>query len=123
MAEPRESRLVVAALEMAVQRRLPAAGLLAHSDRGSQYASDPDRRLLAAHGSDCSMSRRADGWDNAPRESCLASRKQDLVHNADFATRAEARAALFEYSEVFANGQRRHSALGYVSLAAYEQAE
>jgi len=121
MAEHLGSRLVVDALELAVQRRLPGEGLLAHSDRGSQYASAHYQRLLARHGITCSMSRRADCWDNAPMESLFASLKKELVHGADFATRAEARAALFEYIEVFYNGQRRHSALGYVSPAEYEQ--
>jgi len=123
MAEHMESRLVVDALAMAVQRRLPDEGLLAHSDRGSQYASEHYQRLLAKHGITCSMSRRADCWDNAPMESFFASLKKELVHGADFATRAEARAAIFEYIEVFYNGQRRHSSLGYVSPAEYEQAE
>jgi putative transposase len=118
-----ESRLVVDALAMAVQRRLPDEGLLAHSDRGSQYASEHYQRLLAKHGITCSMSRRADCWDNAPMESFFASLKKELVHGADFATRAEARAAIFEYIEVFYNVQRRHSSLGYVSPAEYEQAE
>jgi putative transposase len=123
MAEHMESRLVVDALEMAVQRRLPEAGLLAHSDRGSQYASAHYQGLLAKHGIACSMSRRADCWDNAPMESFFASLKKELVHGADFATRAEARAAIFEYLEVFYNGQRRHSSRGYLSPAEYEQAE
>jgi putative transposase len=123
MADHLESRLVVDALEMAVQRRLPDAGLLAHSDRGSQYASEHYQRLLAKHGIACSMSRRADCWDNAPMESFFASLKKELVHDADFATRAEARAALFEYIEVFYNGQRRHSSLGYVSPVEYEKSE
>jgi putative transposase len=121
MADHMESRLVVDALEMAVQRRLPDEGLLAHSDRGSQYASEHYRLLLAKHGIACSMSRRADCWDNAPMESFFASLKKELVHGANFATRTEARAALFEYIEVFYNGQRRHSSLGYVSPAEYEQ--
>jgi putative transposase len=121
MAEHMESRLVVDALEMAVQRRLPEEGLLAHSDRGSQYASEHYQGLLARHGIACSMSRRADCWDNAPMESFFASLKKELVHDADFATRAEARAAIFEYIEVFYNGQRRHSSLGYVSPVEYEQ--
>jgi putative transposase len=116
-----ESRLVVDALAMAVQRRLPGEGLLAHSDRGSQYASEHYQRLLARHGIRCSMSRRADCWDNAPMESFFASLKKELIHDADFATRAEARAAIFEYIEVFYNNQRRHSSLGYVSPAEYEQ--
>jgi putative transposase len=121
MAEHMESRLVVDALAMAVQRRLPDEGLLAHSDRGSQYASEHYQRLLAQHGITCSMSRRADCWDNAPMESFFASLKKELIHDADFATRAEARAAIFEYIEVFYNGQRRHSSLGYVSPMEYEQ--
>jgi transposase InsO family protein len=122
MSERIDSRLVVDALEMAVARRLPGAGLVAHSDRGSQYASEHYQRLLARHGITCSMSRRANCWDNAPMESFFASLKEELVHGADFATRAEARAALFEYIEVFYNRVRRHSALGYLSPADYEQA-
>jgi len=121
MAEHRDSRLVVDALELAVQRRLPEEGLLSHSDRGSQYASAHYQALLARHGITCSMSRKADCWDNAPMESFFASLKKELVHGADFATRAEARAAIFEYIEVFYNNQRRHSSLGYVSPAEYEQ--
>jgi transposase InsO family protein len=123
IAEHMQSRLVVDALAMAVQRRLPGAELLAHSDRGSQYASEHYQLLLAKHGIACSMSRRGDCWDNAPMESFFASLKKELVHDADFATRAQARAALFEYIEVFYNGQRRHSSLGYVSPAEYEQSE
>jgi putative transposase len=123
MAEHMESRLVVDALEMAVQRRLPDERLLAHSDRGSQYASDHYQRLLSHHGITCSMSRRADCWDNAPMESFFASLKKELIHDANFATREEAQAAIFEYIEVFYNGQRRHSSLGYVSPAEYEQSE
>ncbi len=123
IAEHLESRLVVDALELAVQRRLPGEGLLAHSDRGSQYASEHYQLLLAKHGIACSMSRKADCWDNAPMESFFASLKKELVHDADFATRAEARAALVEYIEVFYNNQRRHSSLGYVSPAEYEQSE
>ena len=123
MADHLESRLVVDALALAVERRLPGEGLLAHSDRGSQYASDHYQALLARHGITCSMSRRADCWDNAPMESFFASLKKELVHDADFATRAEARAAIVEYIEVFYNTRRRHSSLGYVSPAEYEQAE
>jgi putative transposase len=123
MAEHMESRLVVDALALAVQRRLPGEGLLAHSDRGSQYASEHYQLLLEKHGITCSMSGVGQCWDNAPMESFFASLKKELVHNADFATRAEARAALVEYIEVFYNNQRRHSSLGYVSPAEYEQSE
>jgi transposase InsO family protein len=121
MGEQVSSRLVVDALQMAVRRRLPGAGLVAHSDRGSQYASDHYQRLLAGHGITCSMSRRGNCWDNAPMESFFATLKKELVHDQDYQTRAEARASVFEYIEAFYNRVRRHSALGYVSPAAYEQ--
>jgi len=115
------SRLVVDALAMAVRRRLPGDGLVAHSDRGSQYASDHYRRLLDRHGIQCSMSRVAQCWDNAPVESFFASLKRELVHDADYTTRDEARASIFEYVEVFYNRVRRHSSLGYVSPAEFER--
>jgi transposase InsO family protein len=115
------SRLVVDALEMAVQRRLPDAELVAHSDRGSQYASEHYQRLLGKHGIECSMSGVGQCWDNAPMESFFASLKKELTHHEDYATRAEARASIFEYIEIFYNRQRRHSTLGYVSPAEYER--
>jgi transposase InsO family protein len=120
MAARMTSRLVVDALGMAVQRRLPGAELLAHSDRGSQYASEHYQQLLARHGITCSMSRRGDCWDNAPMESFFASLKKELVHHEDYRTREEAQASIFEYIEVFYNRQRRHSKLGYKSPAEYE---
>lgn len=123
MAASMESRLVVDALDLAVQRRLPKEGLLTHSDRGSQYASEHYQRLLAKHGITCSMSRRGDCWDNAPMESFFASLKKELIHDADFANRAQARAEIVEYIEIFYNNQRRHSSLGYVAPAEYEQSE
>jgi putative transposase len=122
MSERIDSRLVVDALEMAVSRRLPGEGLVAHSDRGSQYASEHYRRLLSSRGITCSMSRRANCWDNAPMESFLASLKKELVHDEDYATREEARTSLFEYIEVFYNRVRRHSSLGYQSPVEYERA-
>jgi transposase InsO family protein len=118
-----ESRLVVDALQLAVQRRLPDERLMAHSDRGSQYASAHYQELLAKHGITCSMSRRGNCWDNAPMESFFASLKKELVHGTTFATRAEARTAIVEYIEVFYNNQRRHSTLGYVSPTEYERSE
>ena len=122
MGERISSRLVVDALEMALSRRLPGQGLVAHSDRGSQYASDDYQRLLGRHGITCSMSRRGDCWDNAPMESFFASLKKELVHHEDYRSRAEARASVFEYIEVFYNRVRRHSALGNQSPVEYEQA-
>jgi transposase InsO family protein len=122
MGERIDSRLVVDALEMALARRLPGAGLVAHSDRGSRYASEHYRRLLAGHGIVCRMSRRGNCWDNAPMESFFASLKKELTRGEDFVTRAEARAELFEYIEVFYNRLRRHSSSGYLSPAEYERA-
>jgi transposase InsO family protein len=121
MAARMTSRLVVEALGMAVRRRLPGEDLVAHSDRGSQYASEHYQRLLATHGIACSMSRRADCWDNAPMESFFASLKKELVHHEDYHTREEAQASIFEYIEVFYIRQRRHSTLGYMSPAEYER--
>jgi putative transposase len=123
MAATLESRLVVDALEMAVKRRLPDAGLVAHSDRGSQYASEHYQLLLGKHGITCSMSEVAQCWDNAPAESFFASLKKELTHPEDYQTRKEARASIFEYIEVFYNNQRLHSSLGYVTPAAYEQSQ
>jgi transposase InsO family protein len=77
MADDLESRLVVDALELAVRRRLPGQGPLAHSDRGSQYPREHYQRLLARHRISCSMSRRADCRDNAPMESFFASLKKE----------------------------------------------
>jgi transposase InsO family protein len=115
------SRLVVDALDMAIRRRLPDEGLIAHSDRGSQYASDHYQGLLGRHGITCSMSRVAQCWDNAPVESFFASLKRELVHSEQYTTRDEAQASIFEYIEAFYNRVRRHSSLGYVSPAEFER--
>lgn len=96
--------------------------MVAHSDRGSQYASEHYQRALAEHGITCSMSRRANRWDNAPMESFFATLKKELVHDEDYATREEARGSIFEFIEVFYNRTRRHSALGYRSPIEYERA-
>jgi putative transposase len=121
MSERVTDDLTLDALGMALARRRPAAGLMHHSDRGSQYASGDYQRLLAQHGIVCSMSRRGDCWDNAVAESFFATVKVELVHDAAWATRAAARTELFDYLELFYNGQRRHSALGYLSPRAFER--
>lgn len=120
MAEAMESRLVVDAVEMAIARRRPGAGLLAHSDRGSQYASDHYQRVLAAEGLVCSMSEVGQCWDNAPVESFFGRLKGELEVEV-FDTRDQARTVLFEYLEVFHNRVRLHSSLGYVSPAEFER--
>jgi transposase InsO family protein len=113
--------LTLTALDMALLRRQPLAGLLHHSDRGSQYASGDYQAVLTDAGIICSMSRRGNCWDNAVAESFFATLKVELVHDATWETRATARAELFEYIEVFYNGQRRHSSLGYLSPRAFER--
>jgi len=115
-----ESRLVVDALEMAVQQRYPDEGLLIHSDRGSQYASEHYQRLLAKRGITCSMSRKGNCYDNATMESFFATLKKELVHHEDYATVEEAKASVLEYIEVYYNRQPRHSSLGNVSPAEFE---
>ena len=122
MAATTESGLVVDALAMAVAGRRLGAGLLAHSDRGSQYASEHYQRALAAAGIVCSMSEAGQCWDNAPVESFFGRLKCELAPDHAFATRDQARAALFEYLEVFYNRVRRHSSLGFVSPAEFERA-
>lgn len=116
-----ERALTLDALRMAVGHRQPPAGVLHHSDRGSQYACGDYQALLTQHGMRCSMSRKGDCWDNAVVESFFATLKAELVDDADWATREEARTALFAYIEGWYNRQRRHSSLGYRSPVQYEQ--
>ncbi len=113
--------LVLSALRMALEGRNPEGGLIHHSDRGSQYASDDYQRVLKRRGIQCSMSRRGDCWDNAVVESFFATLKQELIHRRRFLTRCEATQEIFDYIEVFYNRQRRHSSLGYLSPAEFER--
>jgi len=115
-----EGALTRDALTMALLGRQPAPGVLHHTDRGSQYAAGEYRALLAAHTMTCSMSRVGDCWDNAVAESFFATLKRELVSGADWATRDDARTAVFEYIEVWYNRQRRHSSLGHLSPVNYE---
>jgi len=107
--------IVTDALTMAWFRRQPAAGVMHHSDRGSQYASRVFQDKLTAYGMICSMSRKGNCWDNAPTESFFNSLKNERVHGTRYATRDEAKADLFDYIEPFYNRRRRHSTLGYKS--------
>jgi transposase InsO family protein len=111
---------VAAALEMAVARRRPGAGLLHHSDRGSQYACALYRSILGGHGMTASMSRPGNCYDNAVAESFFGTLKSELVHRRRFATRAQARGEVFEWIECWYNRKRRHSSLGYLSPEAFE---
>lgn len=112
--------LVEQALRMALTTRQPTAGLLHHSDRGSQYAAGPYQQLLTAHGITTSMSRLGNCWDNACVESFFGTLKRELVYHRQYTTRREATQDIFEYIEVFYNRQRRHSTLGYRSPAEFE---
>lgn len=115
-----DRHLALAALKMANDQRRPEAGLLHHSDQGCQYASEDYQIALGADGFVCSMSRRGDCYDNAVVESFFGTLKSELGDT--FTNSEEAGRALFDYVEVFYNRARRHSSLGYVSPAQYEQA-
>jgi putative transposase len=113
------SDIVIDALTMAWFRRKPTPGLMHHSDRGSQYASNAFQDKLTEYGMVCSMSRKGNCWDNAPTESFFNSPKNERVHGTRYATRDEAIADLFAYIEPFYNRIRRHSTLGYTSPTQY----
>jgi len=121
MSESLSREIALRALDGAVRSRRPPPGLVHHSDRGCQYASHDYQRALSAHGIVCSMSRKGDCWDNAVAESFFATLKAELVDDADFATRAEARTAIFDFIEGFYNRRRRHSFLGYLSPLDFEK--
>lgn len=115
-----DTAVPLAALMMALRQRQPAPGLIHHSDRGVQYASADYRSALADHGLVASMSRKGNCYDNATMEAFWSSLKNELVHRRRFATRADARTAIFDYIESFYNRSRRHSSLGYHSPLDYE---
>jgi putative transposase len=112
--------LTIKALKMALGRRNPPPGLVHHSDRGSQYASNDYLSLLDAVKATVSMSRTGDAFDNAPMESFFATLKTELVHHRRYRTRKEAKTDIFEFIEIFYNRQRIHTALGYQTPFEYE---
>ncbi|MDX8403977.1 MAG: IS3 family transposase [Mariprofundaceae bacterium] len=121
MSKSIDSKLAMAALNMAINRRGSVPAIL-HSDQGSTYAAADYRSLLARHSIRQSMSRKGNCWDNAPMESFFHSLKTELVMHCDYKTREQARSSLFEYMEVFYNRQRRHSTIQYEAPLAYEAA-
>ena len=121
MQETVGTSIAIDAIKMALSYRRPENGMLHHSDRGIQYAAGDFRRLLRSRRIQCSMSRKGDCWDNAVTESFFATLKKELVHDSAWRTREEARAALFEWIEVWYNKERRHSAIGYLSPTEYEK--
>jgi putative transposase len=121
MADHLRSELVIEAVDMAVWRRRPTEGAIHHSDQGSQYGSLAFGRRLREAGLTGSMGSRGDCFDNATAESFFATLECELLARHRFPTRSAARLALFDYIEGFYNTHRRHSALGYLSPAAYER--
>ena len=115
-----EDELTLTALRMALSRRVVRAGLVHHSDRGSQYASKDYTDLLKAHGIDISMSRKANPWDNAACESFMKTVKYEEVHRNEYRDLAEARASIAGFLEKVYNQKRLHSALGYLPPAEFE---
>jgi transposase InsO family protein len=114
--------LATEALQMAIDRRDPPPGVMVHSDRGVQYACGGYRRLLEKHHMVASMSRRGNPLDNAVAESFFKTLKAELIDERAFATRQQARGAIFEYLETFYNARRLHSALGHQSPEDFEAA-
>jgi putative transposase len=122
MASHMRTELVVDALQMAVWRRKPSAGLVHHSDRGVQYTAISFGKRLEEVGIVPSMGRTGTALDNAMAESFIATLKTELVHRQRFPDREVARSAIFEYLEGFYNRHRLHSALSYQSPMSYEEA-
>jgi transposase InsO family protein len=120
MSEHIDTELVLAAWSMAVTQRQPPAGLVFHSDRGCQYASQLYRQALQDSQAIASMSRKANCYDNATMEAFWSTLKQELIYRRKFKTRAEARLAIFDFIEVFYNRTRTHSSLGYLSPVDFE---
>jgi putative transposase len=114
-----DRHLTIRALEMALKRRAPDAGLLHHSDQGCTYASEDYQAILDARGITCSMSRRGNCHDNAVMEAFFSTVKTELADR--FESCGAAKMALFDYIEVFYNQRRRHSTIGYVSPAVFER--
>jgi putative transposase len=114
-----DRHVTIKALDMALKRRCPNAGLLHHSDQGCTYASEDYQAVLEANGITCSMSRRGNCYDNAVMESFFSSVKSEVADRFDSC--GEAKMELFDYIEVFYNQQRRHSTLGQISPAAFER--
>lgn len=121
MSERINAQLTNDALLMSIWKRKPPKGLMLHSDRGSQYASDLYQKTIKDHGFICSMSRKGNCWDNAPSESFFHTLKTELVHHRRYQTREEAKQEIFEYIEVFYNRQRRHSTIDYQTPLGYEE--
>ncbi len=116
-----DSKLTVAALEMACNRQKPSGKLIFHSDRGTQYASKEYRKVLKKHHITQSMSRKGDPYDNAVAENFFSCLKCELIHHAHYNSRQEAITDVFAYIEIFYNSVRPHSSIGYFTPNDYEK--
>lgn len=121
MSDRIDADLACDALNMAIAQRKPEPGLIHHSDRGVQYASQAYQAILKRCGIICSMSRKGNCWDNASQESFFGKLKAEWIRGTIYKTRKEARQSIFNYIELFHNRQRRHAALGYVSPVEFEK--
>lgn len=121
IGERMTQELCIAALQLAVARHKPTAGLIHHSDRGSQYCSTTYQKAVSKNGMVASMSRKGNCYDNAPMESFWGSLKNELVHHANYTTKQQAQDEIVEYIEIFYNRQRRHSRLNNLSPAVFIQ--
>jgi transposase InsO family protein len=108
-------------LQLALQQRQPAAGLVHHADRGSEYTSKTYQEMLQQHNIQVSMSKKGDCYDNAVIESFWGTLKEECVGRNVYKTRKEAKTSIFDYIEVFYNRKRKHSTLGYLSPDTYEK--
>lgn len=115
------SELVCKAMRMAIASRLPISKPLMHSDRGNQYASEKNQRILRAFGITCSMSRKGNCWDNSVSESFIASLKTECIYQQELETRSYAKSEVFDYIERFYNRERFHSTLGNLSPLEFEE--
>jgi transposase InsO family protein len=121
MGEKPNLAVVLNALRMALLQRQPVRDLIHHTDQGSQYTARAYRDVLQANHVSASMSSKGNPYDNAVAESFFSNLKNELVHHCDFASREEARSAIFDYIEIFYNRQRMHQTLGYLSPMQFEQ--
>lgn len=121
MSDRLTSQLAQNALQHAFDQRQPRPGLLVHSDQGKEYYAGAYQRLLNDYGCVCSMSRKGNCYDNAPMESFFQKLKVEHIYHDDYLTRAQARAAVFDYIEIFYNRQRKHSSIGYQTPVDYEE--
>jgi transposase InsO family protein len=120
MSKNINTELALAALKMAIKNRRPSKGLIHHSDRGVQYASNDYQVALNKHNITCSMSRKGNCWDNAPAESFFSTLKTELIGDKIYLSRAQAQREIFEFIEIYYNRMRRHSTINSMTPENFE---